>query len=112
VLDEDFIMFSKSKGIGEKAIIYRHALPNAFLPVLTSLAMSLGHLVGGATVIETVFSYPGLGNTIYSGVVSRDYPLIQGAFLIISLSVVAANFLVDLIYPMIDPRIRRHGEET
>ncbi len=112
ILEEDFIMFAKSKGIDRKAIIYRHAFPNAFLPVVTGLGISLGHLVGGATVIETVFAYPGLGNTIYNSVITRDYPMIQGAFLIISLSVVLANLAVDMIYPFLDPRIRKPGEES
>jgi peptide/nickel transport system permease protein len=69
--------------------------------------VSIGHMVGGATVIETVFSYPGLGNTIYESVIARDYNLLQGSFLVISISVLLANFIADMGYPLLDPRVRR-----
>ena len=87
----------------------RHALRNALLPVYTSLTLSLGVLASGAVVVETVFSYPGLGRVVYEGVLARDYPLLQGAFLLVTLGVVGANLLADLTYPLLDPRVAARG---
>ncbi|MFD5853937.1 ABC transporter permease [Cytobacillus pseudoceanisediminis] len=105
VLGEDYIMMAKAKGVKEKAIKYKHAMRNALLPVATVFMLSLGFTLGGATVIETVFAYPGVGRLMFESVLSRDYPLIQATFLIITFSVVIANFLADLIYPLIDPKV-------
>ena len=80
---------------------------NALLPVATITMLNLGQLVAGATVIETVFSYPGLGRTMYEAVISRDYPLLQGGFLLLTISVLVTNFLTDLFYPLLDPRVAR-----
>jgi peptide/nickel transport system permease protein len=108
-LGEDYVMMAQAKGLPERTVILRHALHNALLPVYTSLTLSLGVLASGAVVVETVFSYPGLGRVVYEGVLARDYPLLQGAFLFVTLGVVAANLLADLTYPLLDPRVRRPG---
>jgi peptide/nickel transport system permease protein len=105
VLGEDYIMMAKAKGVREKVIKYKHAMRNALLPVATVFMLSLGFTLGGATVIETVFAYPGVGRLMFESVLSRDYPLIQATFLIITFSVVIANFLADLIYPLLDPKV-------
>ena len=105
-LDEDFVMLAYARGLKPSRVMNRHALPNAFLPIFTNLMVSLGHLISGNTVVETVFSYPGLGKTIYESIYARDFPLLQGIFLILSLSVIAANLLTDLIYPYLAPQVR------
>jgi peptide/nickel transport system permease protein len=106
-LDQDYVTFARSRGVSETAIFFRHAFRNALLPLYTHTMMGIGTLVGGALVIESVFAYPGLGSLVVMGVNSRDYPLMQGLFVIASISVIAANFITDLFYPLIDPRTRR-----
>lgn len=106
VLGEDYIRTARSKGASELRVLYRHALRNGLLPVTTVFMINLGFVVSGATVIETVFSYPGLGRLLYEAVLQRDYPLMQGAFLLITVSVLVTNFLADLLYSRIDPRVR------
>ncbi|WP_319529942.1 ABC transporter permease [uncultured Cohaesibacter sp.] len=105
-LEQDYIAFARSKGLSERAIFLRHAFRNALLPLYTHLMLSVGSLVGGALVIETVFSYPGLGSLIVNAVAARDYPLLQGIFVITTISVILANLVADLLYPLIDPRTR------
>lgn len=109
VLGEDYIMMAKAKGVKEKVIKYKHAMRNALLPVATVFMLSLGFMLGGATVIETVFAYPGVGRLMFESVLSRDYPLIQATFLIITFSVVIANLLADIIYPLLDPKVGKHN---
>jgi len=106
VLGERFIATARAKGVTEAAVLRRHAVRNALLPVATVFMLNLGFIVGGATVIETVFSYPGIGRLLYEAVLNRDYPVIQGTFLVITVSVMATNLLCDLLYPLIDPRVR------
>ena len=106
-LDEDYVLMARAKGLSERRAIFGHALRNAWLPVYTSVTLSLGALAGGAVVVESVFSYPGLGRVIYEGVLARDYPLLQGAFLLVTVGIVAMNLVADLTYPLLDPRIRR-----
>jgi peptide/nickel transport system permease protein len=108
-LEEDYILLAHAKGLRERAVIFGHALRNAILPVYTRLAASLGALAGGSAVVETVFSYPGIGNTIYESVRARDYNLLQGSFLVISLGILLGNLIADLGYPLLDPRVRRQG---
>jgi peptide/nickel transport system permease protein len=108
-LGEDYVLMAQAKGLSDRRVLFGHALRNALLPVYTSVTLSLGALASGAVVVESVFSYPGLGRAIYEGVLARDYPLLQGAFLLVTLGVVAANLLADLSYPLLDPRIRRPG---
>lgn len=104
--EQDYTMFARSRGVSEGAIFFKHAFRNALLPLYTHVMLGLGSLVGGALVIETVFSYPGLGSLVVMGVNSRDYLLLQGIFIFASFSIIAANFLTDLAYPLIDPRTR------
>jgi peptide/nickel transport system permease protein len=109
VLGEDYITVARSKGIHERWILFRHALRNALLPVATLFMLRVGFVFSGAVVVETVFSYPGLGRLIFEAVVARDYPLLQAGFIIATFTVVAANLLVEFVYPMLDPRVRAHG---
>ena len=106
-LREDFLLMAEASGLSERRILFAHALRNSLLPVTTVILLNLGFLLGGATVVETVFSYPGLGRLIYDGVLARDYPLLQGTFFLIALGVIACNLLADLLYPVLDPRVRR-----
>ncbi len=107
VLGQDYIRTARSKGVEERHVLLKHAVRNALLPVSTVLFLNLGFLMGGATVIETVFSYPGIGTLLYQAVLSRDYPVLQGAFLMLTVSVIAANILADAVYPLLDPRVRQ-----
>lgn len=109
VLGEPFIRMARAKGLAENAIAIRHALRTALLPVATNAVMAAGAAVSGAVVIETVFSFPGLG-MIADAVTARDYPLLQGAFLLATIGVIAANILADAIYPLLDPRVRNSKE--
>lgn len=106
-LSQDYITFARGKGLSEKRVFFRHAFRNALLPLYTNIMIGLGGLIGGALTIETVFSYPGLGSLIVNGVNSRDYPLLQGIFIFTTLSIICANILTDLFYPLIDPRTKR-----
>jgi len=106
VLGEPYIATARAKGVGERSVLFRHAMRNALLPVCTVFMLNLGFVASGATVIETVFSYPGVGRLMYEAVLNRDYPVIQAAFFVVTLSVMAANALADLLYPLIDPRVR------
>jgi peptide/nickel transport system permease protein len=104
-LGEDYVLTARAKGLSNWSIVWKHALRTSLLPITTLIALSLGFLVGGAILVEAVFSYPGIGLVTYEAVFDRDYPVLQGAFLILTLSVVAANFVADLLYFKIDPRI-------
>lgn len=105
IFSEDYITLAQAKGLRRRTILGKYALRNAMLPSFTGLMLSLGSAVGGAIATEMIFSYPGIGLTIMNAVLSNDYPLIQGCFAIIAISVVAMNFLADIIYPFIDPRV-------
>jgi ABC-type dipeptide/oligopeptide/nickel transport system permease component len=104
-LGEDYILTARAKGLKPGTIVRRHALRNALLPIATLIALSLGYIVAGAILIETVFSWPGIGRAVYDAVLARDYPMLQGAFLILTVSVVFFNLLADLLYFKLDPRI-------
>jgi peptide/nickel transport system permease protein len=106
VLGEDYIRTARAKGVSERRVLYKHALRNASMPVFTVFMLNLGTLVGGAVVIETVFAFPGLGRMLFEAASNRDYPLLQGAFLMVTLSILAGNILADLVYPLLDPRVR------
>lgn len=106
VLAQDYIVMAQAKGLSERRVIYTYAARNAILPSLTGFAMSLGFILGGALLVEVVFSYPGMGFLLLSAVNNRDYPLMQGIFLMITMAVLVANFLVDVIYVLLDPRAR------
>jgi peptide/nickel transport system permease protein len=104
-LGEDYVLTARAKGLKPWAILRRHALRNAMLPIATLVALSLGYIVAGAILIETVFSWPGVGRAVYEAVLQRDYPMLQGAFLLLTVSVVFFNLLADLLYFKLDPRI-------
>jgi len=105
-LGQDYVRTARAKGVPERRVLLGHAVRNALLPVSTVVFLNLGFLIGGATVIETVFSYPGIGTLLYQAVLNRDYPVLQGAFLMLTLSVVLANVVADAVYPLLDPRVR------
>lgn len=104
-LNTDYVLYSRLLGISDKKIL-KYVFRNAMLPQITGLALSLGTMVGGALITEIVFSYPGIGTWLFNGIRQLDYPLIQGATLIITMTVLAANFTIDLIYGWVDPRIK------
>jgi peptide/nickel transport system permease protein len=105
-LSRDYIRTARSKGVGEKRITWRHAFPNAFLPLLTQFGLDLGFLLGGVVVVEQVFSWPGIGRLAIEAIVSADVPLVMGTVLFGTLCIVLANLGVDVAYAMIDPRLR------
>jgi peptide/nickel transport system permease protein len=107
VMGEDFILMARAKGVPVRGVIYHHAMRNALLPVVTHFMLGVGFVVGGATVTETVFSFPGIGRLLYEAVLTRDYPVLQATFLIITVCVIVANILADLVYPLLDPRVGR-----
>jgi len=109
VLGQDYITSARAKGITESAILRRHALRNAILPVVTITGINLAFAVAGVIEAETVFRWPGIGRLLYDSVMSRDYPVLQGLFLIFAVAIVLANLVVDLIYGYIDPRIKVGG---
>jgi ABC-type dipeptide/oligopeptide/nickel transport system permease component len=104
-LGEDYILTARAKGLKPRTIVRKHALRNALLPITTLIALSLGYIVAGAILIEIVFSWPGIGRAVYQAVGQRDYPMLQGAFLVLTLSVIFFNLVADLLYFKLDPRI-------
>lgn len=106
VLGENFIRTAYAKGLSRRQVLIRHALPNAMLPVITILGLQLGTLLAGAVITETVFSWPGIGLLTIEAIQSRDYPVVQACVLLIALTYVVINSLTDLLYALIDPRIR------
>lgn len=106
VLGDEYIVVARAKGLQERTVLFKHALRNALLPIATVFTLNLAFAIGGATVVETVFSYPGVGRLIYEAVLNRDYPVLQASFLMITIVVVAANVLADVVYPLLDPRVR------
>lgn len=106
VLNEDYIRTARAKGLSEAAVLRRHALANAWLPVLTLLGLQLGGLLGGAVITETVFAWPGIGSLLVEAIGARDYPVVQGAVLLISVTYVLINILTDVAYARADPRVR------
>ncbi|MBI1277154.1 MAG: ABC transporter permease subunit [Anaerolineaceae bacterium] len=106
VLAEDYILTAKAKGLSTSRILRDHALKNAMLPMVTIIALNLGYVVGGAIQVETVFSWPGIGRLIFDSVAKQDYPVLQGAFLLLAVSVILANLITDVLYSILDPRIK------
>jgi peptide/nickel transport system permease protein len=106
VLNRDYIRTARAKGLAERVVTYRHALRNALIPVITVVGLQFGTLLGGAVIIEQVFSLPGVGRFALEGINLRDYPVVQGAVLLIAAAFILVNLLVDVIYSLIDPRIR------
>jgi peptide/nickel transport system permease protein len=106
VLREQFVTTGRAKGLGEGTVVHKHALKNAFVPILTVIGISFAVLVGGAVVVEQVFNIPGVGRLVISAVLRRDYPVVQGVVLVVGAIYVVINLLVDLAYLLLDPRIR------
>jgi peptide/nickel transport system permease protein len=106
VLEEDYVRTARAKGLAEGSVVLKHALRNALVPIVTVLGLTVALMIGGAVVTETVFGLPGVGNLVVSAVTRRDYPVIQGALLVIAAIYVLINFLVDLLYMAVDPRVR------
>ncbi len=106
VLDHDYILSARARGLPEYIVIGKHALKNAFIPVITMMGLSFGYLLNGSVIIETVFAWPGIGNLMVSSIYSRDYPMIQGTLLFVAGIFVLINLLVDISYAYLDPRLR------
>jgi ABC-type dipeptide/oligopeptide/nickel transport system permease component len=106
VLQEDFVRTARAKGLPERAVLYRHALRNALLPIVTVLGGQIGVLLTGAALTETIFAWPGLGRLLLDATLSRDYPLLMAIFILVSATVIVANLITDLIYTLLDPRVR------
>ncbi|MBI3457811.1 MAG: ABC transporter permease [Candidatus Rokubacteria bacterium] len=106
VIAADYVRTARAKGLSERAVIFRHALKNALVPILTVVGLTFAALMGGAVVTETVFSVPGMGQLVISSVLRRDYPVIQGVTLIVATSYVLINLVVDLLYVVVDPRVK------
>jgi peptide/nickel transport system permease protein len=109
VLDEDYITVALAKGLSPRRVAVNYAARNAVLPQLSSFALSLGFIVGGTLIMELIFSYPGLGLRLFEATLAKDYPLMQGMFLVITLSVLVANIIADIVYAIMDPRTRQEA---
>jgi ABC-type dipeptide/oligopeptide/nickel transport system permease component len=106
VIRQDFVRTARAKGLAERVVILRHVLRNALIPVLTIVGLQVGYLFGGAVLVEMVFSWPGLGLLMVNGILARDFPVVQGAVLIVATTYVLVNLLVDVLYTLVDPRVR------
>ena len=106
VLQQDYTRTARAKGVSEATVVYRHALKNAMIPILTVFGLEFGYNLGGAVLTETVFSLPGIGRLVVEGIFARDYPVVQGAMLVVATTFVLVNLLTDIAYAVIDPRIR------
>lgn len=106
VLRQDYIRTAHAKGVAEQAVVFRHALKNAMIPVVTVLGLQVAFLIGGSVIVESVFAIPGIGRLLLSAISNRDYPIVQGVVLVIGVFVMATNLLVDVSYAWLDPRIR------
>jgi peptide/nickel transport system permease protein len=106
VLGQDYVRTARAKGLAGWAVVLRHALKNALIPVVTIFGLQFGNLLAGAVIVETVFSRPGLGRLVVGGILAKDFPLVQGAVLFVAVAYVLINVVVDMAYAMVDPRIR------
>ena len=106
VMHEDYITTARAKGAPERRVLWIHGLKNAFIPILTIVGLELGALLSGSVIIETIFAWPGIGSLLISAINARDYPLVVGTILIYTMIFVVINFIIDLLYPLLDPRIR------
>src|SRR6185369_501597 len=106
IMSEDFVRTARAKGLGERTVLWRHVLRNALVPVITVVGLELGTLLSGSIIIETVFAWPGSGSLLISAIQSRDYPLITGTVLTYTIAFVVINFAIDILYALVDPRIR------
>ncbi|WP_126424867.1 ABC transporter permease [Brevibacillus marinus] len=106
ILQQDYIRTARSKGLSERLVVYRHAFRNSLIPVITIMALQTSHLIGGTLITETVFSWPGMGNLLIQAVNQRDMSIVQASVFIVSILVIASNLLADLLYRILDPRIK------
>jgi peptide/nickel transport system permease protein len=106
VLEQDYIVFAEAKGLARSRILMRHALKNALIPTVTVAALETGYLLGGNTIVETVFGWPGLARVIVDAVYARDYPVVQAGVLVIAVIYVSVNFAADILYTWLNPRVR------
>jgi len=106
VLSQDYIRTARAKGLAERVVVFKHALRNALIPVVTVAGLEFGSLLAGAVITETIFAWPGLGQLLVGSILARDYPVVQGAVLLVATSFILVNLLVDLLYAWIDPRVR------
>lgn len=106
VLSQDYIKTARAKGLGERAVLFRHALRTALLPIVTVVGIQIGNLLGGAVVVEQIFGLPGMGSLLLNGIYQRDYPTVQAGVLVLALVFVFANLIVDVLYGFLDPRIQ------
>ncbi|MGI6188706.1 MAG: ABC transporter permease [Clostridiales bacterium] len=106
VLKQDYVRTARSKGLLEKIVIYRHALKNAMIPIITLMGLRLGWIIGGSVALEIIFSIPGIGRLMVDAILARDFPVVQGAMLVLTSSIIFANILADVLYAVVDPRIR------
>ena len=106
-LEAQYVQTARAKGLRERVVIFRHAFPNTLIPVITVIGLYFGVLMGGTVIIETVFSWPGVGQLAVAAMFNRDYAVVQCAVLVLSLAIVLVNFLIDLSYGILDPRIRQ-----
>jgi len=106
VLSQDYIRTARAKGLAERVVIFKHALRNALIPVVTVVGLEFGTLLSGAVITETIFAWPGLGQLLVGSILARDYPVVQGAVLLVAITFVLINLLVDLLYATIDPQVR------
>ncbi|QTQ11900.1 ABC transporter permease [Treponema parvum] len=111
-LGKDYVRTARSKGMGERAVLVNHVLRNSLIPVITVLGMLVSEILGGSIIVENIFSLPGIGRMLASSIYSRDFPLIQGLALYLSVVVVLCNFFIDILYSIIDPRIRLRGSKA
>ena len=106
VIMQDYIRTARAKGLKERRVIYNHALKNALIPVVTVICMSMGYLLSGALLTETVFSWPGMGTLIYQAILNRDYPLVTSSTMVLAMFILFSNLLADILYAFLDPRIK------
>ena len=106
VMSQDYIRTARAKGLSEQAVFYKHALRNALIPLVTITGLNFGFLLAGAVLTETVFAWPGLGRLMYDSIYARDYPVLMGMFVVISMMVILVNLITDIVYSVLDPRIR------
>jgi len=106
VLKQDYVRTARSKGLFEKTVVYKHALKNALIPVISLMGLRLGWIIGGSVALEIIFSIPGIGRLLVDSILARDYPVVQGAMIVLTSSIILANILADILYAVVDPRIR------
>ena len=107
VVQKNFVMYARAKGLGERAVLFRHVLPNAAIPIVTVLGLQMGYMLGGAIVVEMIFTLPGVGRMTLDAVLERNYPVVQSTVLVIGAMFMLVNLLTDIAYGVIDPRVRR-----